>query len=298
MGRVVTAKGTSEITFKIVSYTVVTLFALMCLLPVALTLSSSLTTEEAIYEHGYSLVPKVVSLQAYEIVFKSPKGLLNAFAVSMLLAVFGTALSLAVTSMTAYVIWRKDFPFKKQLSFFIYFTSIFAGGLVPLYIWLVRYLHLKNTIWALMLPNLTSAWNILIFRSFLKSVPDSLVESAKIDGAGDFWIFLKIIMPISTPGLAVVGMFQALYYWNDWYLAMLYIDTDKLYPLQFFLYKVLNNLQALQNAIASSGIPIPDMPSQTLKMAITMLVALPVFFVFPVIQRYLVKGITIGSVKG
>lgn len=291
-------QNNQEILFKIISYSVVGVVALFCLIPILLIVSASFSSEGSIFKHGYTLIPKEFSLDAYKIIFKSPEGLLNAYGVTIFITTVGTFLGLIVTSMTAYVIWRKDFRFSSQLAFFIYFTSIFSGGLVPLYIWIVRYLELKNSLWVLILPNLTNAWNIMIFRSYLNSTPNSLVEAAKIDGAGDFRIYLQVVMPIATPGLAVVGMFQALYYWNDWALAKLYIDEASRFPLQFFLYQLLNNLQAMQKSISGAGIPIPDLPSQTLKMAMTMLVATPVFFVFPFIQKFLVKGISVGSVKG
>ena len=293
-----TRTGMSDFIYKLTSYVVVSAVALLCLLPVILVFSASFSSEEAIYEFGYRLFPKNFSLEAYRIVFESPQALLGAYGITLIVTGLGTLLGLLITSLLAYVIWRSDFPYRNHLAFFIYFTSIFSGGLVPLYIWIVRYLEIKDTLWALILPNLTNAWNILIFRSFLNATPASLVEAAKIDGAGDFTIYRRVILPVAIPGLAVVGMFQALYYWNDWYLAKLYIDSEHLYPLQFFLYRILNNLQAMQEAIASAGIPIPDMPSQSLKMAMTMLVATPVFFLFPFVQRFLVKGITVGSVKG
>lgn len=284
--------------FKIVSYGMVTVIAGLCLLPILLVLSASVTSEDAILRDGYGVIPSEFSLEAYRIIFRSPEALIRSYLVTIFLSSGGTALGLLVTSMTAYVIWRKDFPLGAHLAFFVYFTSIFTGGLVPLYIWIVRYLELKNTIWALLLPGLTNAWNILIFRSFLNSTPNSLVEASIIDGAGDFRVYWNIVLPVAKPGLAVIGMIQALYYWNDWYLAKLYIDVSELFPLQFFLYQLLNNLRAMQQSIASAGIPMPDLPSQSLKMAMTIVVALPVFFVFPYVQKYLVKGITIGSVKG
>lgn len=288
----------SDVGFKIISYSVVTVLAALCLLPILLVFSASVTSEAAILRDGYGVIPSELSLEAYRIILRSPGALLRAYMVTISLSTGGTTLGLIVTSMTAYVIWRKGFPLSSHLAFFVYFTSIFTGGLVPLYIWIVRYLELKNTIWALLLPGLTNAWNILIFRSFLNSTPDSLVESAIIDGAGEFRVYWNIVLPVAKPGLAVVGMIQALYYWNDWYLARLYIDSSELFPLQFFLYQLLNNLRAMQNSIAGAGIPMPDLPSQSLKMAMTVVVALPVFFVFPYVQKYLVKGITIGSVKG
>ncbi|MGL1890408.1 MAG: carbohydrate ABC transporter permease [Spirochaetaceae bacterium] len=294
----ISKKDPQEIAFKVISYSVVTILALFCVIPIVLIVSASFSSEESIFKYGYSLFPKEFSLEAYKLIFKAPEGLISAYVVTIFITTVGTLLGLIVTSMTAYVIWRKDFKFRAQLAFFIYFTSIFSGGLVPGYIWIVKYLELKNTLWVLMLPNLTNAWNIMIFRSYLNNTPNSLIEAAKIDGAGDFRVYLQIVMPIAVPGLAVVGMFQALYYWNDWSLAKLYIDEAGKFPLQFFLYQLLNNLQAMQKSISGAGIPIPDLPSQTLKMAMTLLVATPVFFVFPFVQKFLVKGISVGSVKG
>jgi putative aldouronate transport system permease protein len=240
----------------------------------------------------------VFSTFAFETIFKSPEKIMRAYMVTISLAVFGTAISLFVTSMTAYVLNRKDFVYSKRFAFFLYFTTLFNGGIITYYILMVRYLQLKNSLIALFIPHLLNVFYILVMRNFMKSIPDSIMESGKIDGADDFKIYSRLVLPLLGPALAAIGLFIALSYWNDWSNAMLYIDNAKLYPLQYLLYRMVSSINFAANVTASSGVALPDMPQQSIKMAMTVVAIGPIILLYPFLQKYFVKGITLGSVKG
>jgi len=286
--------------FNVIGYAVVAFFALFCLLPFLAILSGSLTSESSIIRRGVSLFPREFSMAAYQFIFRSPGKILKAYSVSTLVTAAGTLLGLIVISMTAYVLYRKDFKYRNVFAFGFYFTQLFSGGLIPSYILVVQYLHLKDNYLALILPAVMNAWYIILCRNFLNSVPDSLVESAKIDGAGDFRIYAQIILPLSTPGLATIGLFLALGYWNDWYHAMLYLNSRPMFPLQLMLYEILRNAEYIAQILSNTGIVVSTgtMPTETLKMATAMVVTGPIILLYPLIQKYYVKGLTIGAVKG
>ena len=203
--------------------------------------------------------------------------------------------------MTAYVLQRKDFMWRNKFSFYFYFTTLFNGGLVPWYILMVKYLGLKDTYLALLIPPMLSVFNIILMKSYIGGIPQALTESAKIDGAGDFTIFVKIILPLIKPALATVGLLIALGYWNDWYNSMLFINNENLYSLQYYLYKIVNNIEAYKTILAQNTSSVSgaiEMPSESLKMALTVIVTGPIILVYPFIQKYFVSGVTIGAVKG
>ena len=286
------------VVFNVLGYTILTIIAIMCVLPLILVIAGSFTSENAIYKYGYTLIPTEFSTEAYKVIFKAPRDIINSYMVSITLTVTGTAIGLFITAMTAYVIHKKDFKYRNQFAFFFYFTTLFSGGMVPYYILMVKYLQLKNSFLAILIPHLLSVFFILIMRNFMNSIPDSIEESAKIDGAGDFKIFVNLILPLIGPALASIGMFIALGYWNDWANAMLYIDRPSLYPLQYLLYRMISNVNFAINVTASSGVPLPEMPQQSIKMAMTVVAIGPIILLYPFIQKYFVKGIMIGSVKG
>ena len=203
--------------------------------------------------------------------------------------------------MTAYVLQRKDFKWRNKFSFYFYFTTLFNGGLVPWYILMVKYLGLKDTYLSLLIPPMLSVFNIILMKSYIGGIPQALTESAKIDGAGDFTIFVKIILPLIKPALATVGLLIALGYWNDWYNSMLFINNENLYSLQYYLYKIVNNIEAYKTILAQNSSAVSgaiEMPSESLKMALTVIVTGPIILVYPFIQKYFVSGVTIGAVKG
>ncbi|APC39342.1 carbohydrate ABC transporter permease [Clostridium estertheticum] len=287
--------------FNIIAYLVIIIMTLFCIVPLIIVISGSFTSESYILKHGFSLIPKEFTTSAYALAFKEPMVVLKAYGVTIFITIAGTFVGLLVTAMTAYVLTRKDFEWRNKFSFYFYFTTLFTGGLVPWYILMVRYLGMKDNYLALILPLLLSVFNILIMKSYMSSIPDAISESAKIDGAGDFTIFIKLILPLSKPALATVGLFIALRYWNDWYNAMLFIQNDKMYSLQYFLYKIVNNIDAYKNILATSGGSVNvkmDLPSESLKMALTVIVTGPIIFLYPFVQKYFVQGLTIGAVKG
>lgn len=296
-GRKIKLSLSSKI-FYTICYAVVTLMAAICLIPFIVLVSSSFTSENYIRFHGYSFLPQEFTTQAYEIIFKNPITVAKAYGVSILITVVGTLLGLFILTMTAYVLSRKDFKYRNFFSFFFYFTTLFNGGMVCTYIFYIQYLHLKDSLWALILPGIFNVFYLLIMRSFVSAIPSALIESAKIDGAGEYRTFFQIILPLLKSGMATIGLFLALGYWNDWYNAMLYMNTDDKYPLQYMLYNMLQQTQALARVASQAGIVVADLPSNSLKMAMAVVATGPIILVYPFVQKYFVKGVTIGSVKG
>ena len=285
-------------TFNSIGYVLITLLSLFCLLPFILIISGSFTSQASIMTDGYQLIPREFSLEAYEFLFEAPDDILRAYGVTLFVTVVGTLVSLLVTSMAAYVLANKAFRYRNAVSFFFYFTTVFGGGLVPWYIFNIKYLHFKDNLISLILPTLVNVTYLLILKSYMKNVPDAVYESAHLDGAGDWTIYWKIALPLNKAGLATVGLFTALNYWNDWYNAMLYIDNAKLYPLQYYLNDILNKSQGMMAAAAQAGIPAAQIPTEPVKLAMTVVATGPILLLYPFLQKYFVKGVTIGAVKG
>ena len=284
--------------FYILAYVCVGLMALICIIPFIVLISGSFTSENFIRTQGYSLFINEFSTKAYELIFRNPITVFRAYGVSILITGVGTILGTLLITMTAYVICRKDFKYRNHFSFFFYFTTLFNGGMVSTYIFYIQYLRLKDSLWALILPGLFNVFYLLIMRSFVNTIPPSLIEASKIDGAGEYRIFFQVVFPLLKPGLATVGLFMALGYWNDWYNAMLYINSNVKLPLQYMLYNLLQQTQALARIASQSGISVADLPSNSLKMAMAIVATGPILLVYPFVQKYFVKGITVGSVKG
>lgn len=292
--------GRDRIVFNVIAYVVLALLSLICLLPFWLVVSGSFSDQRSIQLGGYQLLPQNFSLDAYKMLFRIPGELLRAYGVTIFVTGAGTLLGLLFTSMAAYVLACRDFRYRYQVSFFFYFTSIFGGGLVPWYIFNTKYLHFHNNIISLIVPILINVTYLLILKSYMMNIPQGLYESARLDGAGDWIIYCRIAMPLCKAGLATVGLFIALNYWNDWYNAMLFLDEGRkeLYPLQYFLNNILTKAQALNAAAARSGIPASDVPSEPMKLAMTVVATGPIVLLYPFLQKYFVKGVTIGAVKG
>ena len=266
-------------------------------------ISGSFSSESAIIQNGFSLLPQDFSLEAYKTVFKDPLVVFRAYGTTIGLTIVGTAAGLLLQTMTAYVLSRKDFEWRNKFSFFFYFTTLFSGGLVPYYVLMTQTLKLRDSYLALLLPLLFSVYNLLIMKSYIMGIPDSLIEAAKIDGCGEFRTLFQIVLPLIKPALATVGLFIALAYWNDWYNAMLYIKDTNKYPLQYFLYQQVNDIEAYKkllanNAAGSAAVSAISLPTQSLKMALTIVVTGPIVLAYPLVQKYFVQGITIGAVKG
>ena len=301
MSRVRKAKkpiGSDEIQLKVISYIVVTLFALVCLFPFLLMISSSFMNEKEIITEGYKLIPKEITTNAYRFLLENPTKIISAYKITIQNVILGTVIGLALMSMAGYVLCRSDFKYRNQVAFFIYFTTLFAGGLIPSYMWMVKGLHLKNSIWAMILPGIASPWSIFLMRNFMKAIPDSLAESARIDGADDFRVYWQIYLPLAKPAIATIGLFLALAYWNEWYNAMLYIEDSAKYPLQYFLQQMVNKANA--EMLVSQGITVDmaEMPSESIKMATAVVATGPIILVYPFVQKYFVQGLTVGAVKG
>lgn len=290
--------STSSKVFYVICYAVVLAMAIICLIPFLLLISGSLTSEQWIRFNGFSLLPGELSVEAYKIIFKTPQRILRAYGVSFFVTIVGTALGLLLTTLTAYVISRKDFKYRNHLSFFFYFTTLFNGGMVSTYIFYIQYLHLKDSLWAVILPGMFNVFYLLIMRTFVNNIPFALIESAKLDGAGEWRIFFTIILPLLKSGLATIGLFLALGYWNDWYNAMLYLSSEEKYPLQYMLYSIQQQTQALSRIAAQAGIQVQNLPSNSLKLAMAVVATGPIVIVYPFVQKYFIAGITIGSVKG
>ena len=290
--------STSSKLFYILAYVSVGLMALICIIPFIVLISGSFTSENYIRTQGYSLFINEFSTKAYELIFRNPVTVFRAYGISILITGVGTILGTLLITMTAYVICRKDFKYRNHFSFFFYFTTLFNGGMVSTYIFYIQYLKLKDSLWALILPGLFNVFYLLIMRSFVNTIPPSLIEASKIDGAGEYRIFFQVVFPLLKPGLATVGLFMALGYWNDWYNAMLYINSNTKFPLQYMLYNLLQQTQALARIASQSGISVADLPSNSLKMAMAIVATGPILLVYPFVQKYFVKGITVGSVKG
>ncbi len=275
------------------------IFCLFCATPLVIVISASLTDELAIVRNGFGIYPENFSTKAYEFIFNQGKALYQAYGVTILVTAAGTLLSIAMISLTGYTLSRKSFKYRSQLSFYIYFTMLFSGGMIPSYILVTKYLNMGDTIWVLFVPMLISPWYIFLMRRFMSDIPEALTESAKIDGASEYRIFLNIILPMSKPAVAALSLMLALGYWNNWWLSLLYIENDKLSSLQYLLYRIMSNVQAMQEAQTnqisiSQGQSLPEM---SLRMAMCVLAAGPALFVFPFFQKYFVKGLAVGAVK-
>lgn len=282
-----------------VTYVIMSLFAICCVLPFWLIFASSFSEEAAILRTGFTLWPTDFSTYSYYLLFRSPDQMIGAYAVTVGLAVTGTAIGLFVVAMTGYALQRQDFPFRNGIMFYIYFTSLFSAGLVPFYLLIVQTLNLRDTYWAILLPLLMSPWLIVLMKNFVKSIPFAITESGKIDGANDFKIFYALILPSLKPALATIGLFLALGYWNEWYYSSLFLTSQTAYrPLQFHLYNVINKVASLKNSVAGSNVVITDLPGETLKMATAVVATGPIILLYPFVQKYFVAGLTVGAVKG
>lgn len=285
--------------FNRLSCVLVGLFSLTCLLPFLLLLIGSFTDNDLVVRNGYTFFPQKWSVDSYIYLFRNPTGLLNAYQVTIVTTLATTAGGLFLTAMTGYALSRQDFRSRNVFSFLFYFTQLFGGGLIPWYMVITQYLGMLDSLWALIVPSLLSSYNILLMRNFIKQcVPGEVVESARIDGAGDLRIFLRIVLQLSTPALATIGLFIALGKWNDWYSSMLFIKTESRHTLQYYLYRMVNMANAIRN-MAQAGVSVDvRLPSETLKMAMAIVATGPVVLVYPFVQRYFVKGLSIGAVKG
>lgn len=276
------------------------LFGLICIVPFMVVISASFSGETDLAINGFSVIPRKWDLTAYAYLFKNPKTIVNAYIVTIIITVVGTFLSVTFMSMAAYCLSRNNFRFTRLLTFYIFFPTLFSGGLVPSYIINTQYLHLTDRLEALILPTLINVFHIIMLRTFFRQLPESLFEAAKMDGASEYRIFFTIAVPLSKPVIATVAFLGALSKWNEWYNAMLYIRSDKLIPLQYMLQRMMMNLQSLLDAMtnAPSMVNIQDLPGENLRMAMLVVAIGPMMLIFPFFQKYFTRGMTVGAVKG
>ena len=276
-------------------------FAFLCIFPFLYVIIISLSNEQSLAENGYQLIPEQWSFEAYKYLWEMKAQVVRAYGVTILVTVLGTFISVTVIALYAYAISRKQFIFRKQFTFIAFFTMLFSGGMVPFYIVMTQFLDLKNSMWALILPMAVNAFYIIIMRTFfLRSVPEAMLESARIDGAGEWRIFLTIVLPLSVPGIATIALFNTLAYWNDWFNALLFIDDPNLIPLQSLLMRIENNMDFIkQNAMLSNqnSSILESIPQDSARMAMVVIATLPIALSYPFFQKYFIKGLTIGGVK-
>ena len=277
------------------------LLALGTALPVILVAVISFSSEQSIFENGYSFFPSQFSLKGYGFFLKLGDQLVKSYGITIFVTAVGTIISLSVTALFAYVISRADYPFRKPLTFLMLFTMLFNGGMVPSYMVNTQLLHLGDSIWALILPMTINAYYIIVLRTFYRGIPMEIIEAARIDGSGEFNTFLKIVLPLSKPGIATIGLFTMITYWNDWFSGMLYMMDNSKYPVQTLLWSMQNSLEAMR-ASSANALEYAEMaknaPTESGRMALTVLVILPILLAYPFFQKYFVKGLTIGGVKG
>jgi putative aldouronate transport system permease protein len=276
------------------------ILSIVCIAPLVLLISSSFSDNLYVIRYGYSFIPKKFSLGAYSYLMNQADYIFRAYFITVFITVVGTTVSLFVTTMLAYCLSRRDLPGNKFFTFFVFFTLLFNGGLVPTYLLYTQIIQLKNTIYALLIPYLLlNGFNVLLARTFFTTdIPIAIIESANIDGANEFTIYTKIILPLSLPIMATLGLFIGIGYWNDWYNGLIYITDTKLYSLQNVLNQILLNVQfILQHTSAASHIDTSKIPSETVRMAIAVVGVVPILFAYPFFQKYFVKGIVMGAVK-
>lgn len=290
--------GASDIIIRGFGYILITLYALACIFPFLIIVGSSFTAETVIRAEGVQLIPKEISLEAYKMVTKSG-GIWKSYGLTIGMTLVGTLVGMTIISMTGYALQRKDYPFRNAISFYIYFTSLFSAGLAPYYLLMTQTYKLKDNYLAVLLPLLMTPWLIILMKNFMKAIPHEITESGKIDGAGDMRIFVDLILPMSKPALATIGLFLALSYWNEWYQSSLFLSAKvSVKPLQYTLYEVVNKIDALKNSVAGQYVNLTDIPQESVKMANAVLATGPIVLLYPFVQRYFISGITVGAVKG
>lgn len=277
-----------------VCYIVIGTFAVICIIPFLLVLGSSFSDETKLLQSGYRIIPEKFSLEAYRAIFKS-EVIFKAYSVTLFVTIVGTALSLLVTSAVSYALSVRSLKYRNSILFFMWFTMLFNGGLVPWYILITKYLQLGNSIWVMILPALVNPWFMFLLRNFFKTIPDSLAESAKIDGANDIYILIRVILPLSLPALATIGLFYALEYWNEWFRAILFIDDPNKYPLQSLIIRIMSSISLASQMYMSNYVTVP---AYTIRTATVIVTIGPIVLLYPFLQKYFVQGLMVGAVKG
>ena len=291
---------TESKTFNRVATIILSILVVITLLPIVLIIIASFTQETALLRDGYTFFPKQWSLDAYVYIIRQSSVIFRAYGVSVFVTIVGTVLSVMITTTLAYPMSKRSFKYSNPLSFFVFFTMLFSGGIVPSYIMWTNVFHIKNTIWALIVPNyLVSAFNVILVKNFYQNnIPVSLIEAAELDGATEMQNFWKLIFPMARPVVATISLFTGLCYWNDWTNGLYYVDSQKLYSIQLLLMKIMNNIEALKANANLAGAAAVSLPGTSVRMAIAFIGILPILLVYPFVQKYLVEGVVIGAVKG
>jgi putative aldouronate transport system permease protein len=281
---------------SVLNYVLIAILALFCVLPMILVLSISLSSNQAIKQFGYQLIPKEFSIEAYRLIFLGNSAIYRSYFISVAVTFLGTVLASLITFMAGFTLVNRNVRYRNWLAFYFFVPMIFSGGLVPWYI-MCRNLKLMNSFLALLIPSLLfSPFNMFLCRNYMRGIPDSLMESAKLDGAQDFRIAFSIYFPLSTPVIATVALFYGINYWNDWFNAIMLVNNQNLYPLQYTLMKIQSEIESLKRL--QPGVPVQNLPGESLKMATCILTVGPIVLLYPYLQKYFVKGLIIGGVKG
>ncbi|MDR0656019.1 MAG: carbohydrate ABC transporter permease [Treponema sp.] len=279
-----------------INYVLVAAAAAICVIPMLLVAAISVTSDRALRLHGYQLIPSEFSAEAYSMILKPNSSLFRSYGISIVLTLCGIIVATSITAMAAYTLTNKNVKYRSFLALFFFIPMVFSAGLVPWYI-MCRNLGLTNNFLSLLVPSLVfSPFNMFLCRNFMRGIPDSLMESAKLDGAQDFHIAFKIYFPLSTPVVATVALFYGIAYWNDWFNAIMLVNNEKLFPLQYMLMKVQSEIESLRHL--QPGIPVKNLPGESMKMATAVLTIGPIIFLYPYLQKYFIKGLVIGGVKG
>ena len=280
---------------------IMVILCLLVLAPFYVIIISSITSENSLTVNGYRLWPEEFSFNAYTYLFREGSIIITAYRNTIISTVAGTVLSVILILLYAYPLTRSNFRFKGFFTFFAFFTMLFGGGLVSYYMVMRQILQIQNTIWALFLPSAFSPFWVFVLRTYIKThVPEELIEAARMDGASEWFTLIKIVMPLSVPGLATVALFSAIGIWNNFFNVLLLIDQVELYNLQYTIYSTLNNIRfLLENAFQMQGqVNLAELPSQTFRMAMAVVTIGPIILAYPFFQRYFVRGMTIGAIKG
>ena len=287
--------------FQIFANLVMLLIVVCCIAPFVLLFMSSITDEQHLLVDGYSFFPKKFSIETYKYILSESTSMLSAYGLSFFVTIVGTLCNLLVTTLFAYPISRKDLPGRGIFAFFLFFTMLFSGGLVPSYIMWTQTFHIRNTIFALLLPNLMmSAFNVIMMRTyFTANIPDAIIDAARVDGASEFRILGSVVLPMAMPIIATLVLLVGLGYWNDWTNGLYYVSDDKLYTVQVLLMNIQRQMEAMKQSAQTGGlVSSVDIPSTSVRMAVTVMCILPIMVIYPFLQKYFVKGIAIGAVKG
>lgn len=291
-------KKSTNVVFNII----LSILSLASVIPFIFVIIISLTDENTLAMNGYRFIPEKFSLYAYKYIVSAGDNIIRSYGVTILVTVLGTIIGLLLTGTYAYALSRKTYAFKKFFTKVITVPMLFSGGMIANYLIVTKVLMLKDTIWALILPLCLNSFNVIVLRTFFKtSIPDAVVESAKIDGASEWKLFFKIVIPMALPGLATIGLFLTLGYWNDWFNAMMYLDSKEWVPLQYLLIQIESSIDWLASNKSMMGVDgltaAANLPKETIKMAIVVISTLPIIFAYPFFQRYFVNGLTVGAVK-